>query len=110
MAFVYSIVRKNPLAHKTQVQCVLDGSSYASGGVPFTNAQLGVLGNPDSVDAYVTSGEGFSANWVASTGKVKLFKNAAGAGQFTEVAAGDLSTSTILRLDVNANPQSSVIV
>ena len=40
-----------------------------------------------------------TASYVASTGKLKIFKNAAGAGQFTEAVSGDLTSSMKVRCD-----------
>ena len=102
MAIAYTIVSKRPDVGRMIVDVTLDGS-YASPGYLLDPKQMGML-SIDGVDAAFTSGEGFNANYVASTGKLKLFKNAAGAGQFTEGANTDFTTSMKVRCDVAGTP------
>ena len=102
MAIAYTVVAKRPDAGRTVVDVTLDGS-YASGGYALDPKQMGMI-SIDGVDASFTTGEGFAANYIASTGKLKLFKNAAGAGAFTEGANTDFTSSIKVRCDVTGTP------
>lgn len=104
MAFVFTTIASYPDIRTSIVEITLDGTTYAAGGIPVTNAQLGMLANPDSVDAEFSTGDGFVPHWIFSTSKLKIYKNAAGAGVLTEVAAADLSTSMKVRLTCIGKP------
>lgn len=109
MALAYSIVRKNPLAHRVVVDITAD-AAYPAGGWPLTNSSMGVLSTPDAVNCEVKTAQGFLAEWDSVNNKLKMWKSAAGATAFTEAASADITTSVIIRADVQANPNSSVII
>ena len=112
MALAYNVVQKIPLSHKTIVDVTLD-TAYPANGYLLSPTGLGVLGTPMVVDAQFITGQGFSTEYQATgaqAGKLKLFKNAAGAGQYTECASADITASMVVRCEVQANPLSSVIV
>jgi hypothetical protein len=102
MAIAYTQVASYPDMRTTVYDITLDGS-YASGGYAVTAASLGVLGI-DSLDCNWATGEGFTAAYVTSTGKIKCFKNAAGAGAFTECVNTDLTSSMKVRVTVIGKP------
>lgn len=104
MAITSTILKAYPDKRQTVVELTLDASSYASGGIPLTNAQLGMLSAPDAVTGEFSTGEGFNPTWVVSTSKLKIYKSAAGATAFTECVAADFSTSMKVRLDVTGTP------
>ena len=104
MAFAFATIARNLDKRETITEITLDASSYASGGIPVTNAQLGMLATPDHVNCEFSTGEGFNPEYIASTNKIKVYKNAAGAGAFTECVAGDFSTSMKLRVQAHGNP------
>jgi hypothetical protein len=102
MAIAYTRVASRPDVGRTVVDVTLDGS-YASNGYLLDPKQMGMI-SIDGIDASFTTGEGFNANYIASTGKLKLFKNAAGAGAFTEGVSGDFTSSMKVRCDVTGTP------
>jgi hypothetical protein len=109
MALAYSIVRKNALAHRVVVDITAD-AAYPAGGWPLSNTSMGVLSTPDAINAEVRTAQGFLPEWDQANNKLKMWKSAAGATAFTEAASADITTSVIIRADIQANPQSSVIV
>ena len=102
MAIAYNIVARRPDMGRNTVDITLDGS-YASNGYLLSASQMG-MSSIDSVDSYQTTGEGFTALYVASTGKLKMFKSAGAAGQHTECTSGDLTSSMKVRADVYGTP------
>lgn len=102
MAIAYTRVASYSDNNQTIIDVTLDGS-YASGGYLLDARQMGVL-NIDDIQASVVTGEGFIPTYVASTGKLKLAKSAAGATAFTECAAGDLTSSIKVRCSVTGHP------
>jgi hypothetical protein len=103
MALAYTSVRKNPDIGKMVTDVTLDGS-YSAGGYALSNAGLGMYGAPDMVDPQVITGQGFSPGWNRGTGKLMMFKSAAGASPFTECVAGDLSTAVVVRCEALGIP------
>ena len=104
MAITSALIKAYPDTKTAVVDLTLDATSYAAGGIPLTNAQLNCIQAPDSVDAEFSTGQGFAPNWVPSTSKLIIFKNAAGAGAFTECVAADFSTAMKVRLTVVGLP------
>lgn len=102
MAISIATVRKDPDVRRNIFDITLD-ASYASGGYAVTAAQMGVLAI-DNLNATMTSAQGFYPQWNNSTQKLKLYKNAAGAGALAECVNTDLSTSNIVRVEVQGNP------
>lgn len=81
----------------TVTDVTLDGS-YSSGGYALSNASLGLLANPSSIDLDVGTAQGFTPVWDTANHKLKMFKSAGAAGAHAECAAGDLSTAVVVRL------------
>ena len=98
MAIAYATVARYPDRYNVITDITCDGA-YAAGGYALTASQLGVL-SIDGADAESVTGDGFTPCYVASTGKLKIFKSAAVAGQHTEAVAADLSTANKFRLTV----------
>lgn len=103
MAIAYAI---NPNSRRdcgrTTVDITLDGS-YPANGYVISAASCGMF-SIDSLDAWFTTGEGFACAYIGSSGKLKMFKNAAGAGAFTECANTDLTSAMKVRCDVAGTP------
>jgi hypothetical protein len=104
MAIAYNVVRRLPDTGKTIVDITLDGS-YAAGGYALDPGSLGMELAPDMVDPQIITGQGFTPQWNQSTGKLQFFKNAAGAGAFTECVNTDLSTAVKCRCEVTGYPR-----
>lgn len=104
MAFVFTQIKNNADKRSVITEITLDASSYASGGIPVTNAQLGMLSAPDHVNCEFSTGQGFNPEWVPSTSKVIVYKSAAGAAAFTECVAGDFSTAMKIRVEALGLP------
>lgn len=102
MAVTITKIVAYPDKYQTIVDMAGDGS-YPANGYVLDPKACGVL-SVDAVDCSFTTGEGFSACWIASTGKVKAFKNAAGAGAYAEIAAGDWTSSVKCRLSITGKP------
>jgi hypothetical protein len=65
---------------------------------------MGMYVAPDMVDPQVITGQGFSPGWNKGTGKLMMFKNAAGAGAFTECVGADLSNAVTVRCEALGVP------
>jgi hypothetical protein len=103
MAISYKIVAQYPDMRTTIVDVTLD-ASYAAGGYALSNASMGVLSNPVSVDAtmnYATTQP--IPLWDSATNKLAFFKSNT-AAKVTECANTDLSTSNVCRLTVIGQP------
>jgi hypothetical protein len=103
MAIAYKIVAQYPDMRTTVVDVTLD-SSYSTGGYALSNASLGLLSNPVSVDATMN----FAATqpipfWDSATNKLAFFKSNT-AAKVTECANTDLSTSNVCRLTCIGSP------
>jgi len=103
MAIAYKIVASYPDIRTTIVDVTLD-SSYSTGGYALTNASLGLLSNPVSVDATMN----FATTqpiplWDSATNKLAFFKSNT-AAKVTECANTDLSASNVCRLTVIGQP------
>jgi len=102
MAIAYTVVSRRPDVSRMVIDVTLDGS-YASGGYVLDPKQMGFI-SVDAVDAGMATGEGFTATYTTATGKLKMFKSAGAAGQHTECASGDLTSSMKVRCDVTGTP------
>jgi hypothetical protein len=104
MAFVFTRIAANPDKRQVITEITLDASSYASGGIPVTNAQIGMLGNPDHVNCEFSTGQGFNPEWIPGTSKVIVYKSSAGAAAFTECVAADFTTAMKIRVEALGLP------
>jgi hypothetical protein len=102
MAIAIARVRSQPDSQRIISDVTLDGS-YASGGYAVTAGQLGLL-TIDHMNAWFRGGEGFIAEYIPSTGKIKCLKSAGAAGAMAECVAGDLSTANVVRVEAIGAP------
>lgn len=102
MALVYTRVAAYPDKYQSIYDLTLD-AAYPANGYVLDPKQLGVL-SIDNLSASFVTGEGLQAVYIASTSKLKIYKSAAGATAFTEIANTDVSTSVKVRVDVSGRP------
>lgn len=102
MAIVYTRVASYPDKYENVVDITLD-ASYAANGYLINAAQCG-MSSITNIDGNMSTGEGFGMTYVASTGKLKIFKSSAGAAAFTEVSNTDLTTAMKARVTVTGIP------
>lgn len=107
MALAYSVVHKLPLSQKAIVDITLD-NAYPANGYVLSNASMGVLGAPSMVDCDVKTAQGFTPVWDQVNAKLKMYKSAGAAGQHTECASADLTSSVVIRAEVTC-PSGVVI-
>ena len=103
MAFVFTRLPGRPDVGRTVTEITLDGTSYASGGIPLTPSLIGMLTTPVIVDAEFSTGEGFSNAWIASTNALKLYKTSTGTTS-TECVAADFTTAMKIRVTATGIP------
>ncbi len=102
MAIAYSIdLDSRRDLGQTTVDVTLDGS-YPANGYPLSNAGLGMMDKPDSVQANTSSVQGVIGMWDKTNNKLKMFKGAA--GLLVECAAGDISSANVITLEVTGRP------
>lgn len=75
-------------------------NAYPAGGYPTTAADYELL-TLDNVDIGMSNG-GFVANFDSAASKLKIFKNAAGAGALAEIAATDVN-GQVFRVEAVGN-------
>jgi hypothetical protein len=99
MALAYNVVKKLPLSSKTIVDITLD-NAYPANGYVLSNTGLGVLDSPHMVDLDIKTAQGFTPVWDQVNSKLKMYKSAGAAGQHTECASADLTSSVVVRAEV----------
>jgi hypothetical protein len=101
MAATFALLKKEADLGRTITTMTCDGA-YPAGGYPLVNAQLGLLGNPRSVQCNYTHATATSTNvadWVPSTNKVAIFESGTGvSAPLVECVAGDITTGHTVRI------------
>lgn len=87
---------------QTIVDITLDGSYPGSGGYPITAPLLGMIDMPDSMNCATKTGQGVLPVYNQGASKLQMLKGAA--GLLAECAAGDLSTSVVVRATCQGRP------
>lgn len=104
MAIAYAVVKRNPDLRETIVDVTLDGS-YSAGGYALDGKSMGLLASkPEHVQPVTKTVHGVVPSWDEANNKLVMWKTgSATSGVFIQAAAGDLSTSVIVRCLVKGN-------